>query len=85
MIVDNILPGCRKFLTDIEYSRVNEKTGNVEQVDELVRILLTKEDRHFDSFCEVCERNGYQDWAKRLRASPDGRQVPEGTYGTKLF
>lgn len=80
LIVDNILPDFRPFLTDIEYSRVNDKTGNVQQVDELVRILLTKEHKHFESFCRVCERNGYQGWAKRLRASADGRQVPEGTY-----
>ena len=79
-----ILPDCSSFLTDIEYSRVSDHTGNVDQVDELVRILLTKENSHFASFCQVCERNGYQNWAKRLRASAGGRQVLEGTHGAKL-
>ena len=68
LIVENILPALRPYLTAIEYLRVENKPGNVAQVDELVKILLTKENRHFDGFCRVCERDGYPHWAKRLRA-----------------
>ena len=68
LIVKNILPAFRPCLTDIEYLQVESQTGNVAQVDELVKILLTKEDRHFDEFCRVCERNGYRHWARQLRA-----------------
>ena len=82
LIVENILPALRPYLTDIEYLRVESQTGNVAQVDELVKILLTKENRHFDEFCRVCERNGYQHWAQLLRAAAGGHRravEPEGT------
>ena len=71
LLVENILPGLTSLLTGIEYLRVADKSGNVAQVDELVKILLTKERKHFDQFCGVCERNGYQEWAQRLQASAD--------------
>ena len=77
LILGNILPDLRPYLTDIEYVRVENQTGNVAQVDELVKILLTKENRHFDGFCRVCERNGYQHWARRLREA--AAVEPEGT------
>ena len=80
LIVENILPAFRPHLTDIEYLRVESQTGNVPQVDELVKILLTKEDRHFDEFCRVCERNGYRHWAQKLKADTGvGQQEEEGT------
>ena len=82
LIVKNILPAFRPYLTDIEYLRVESQTGNVAQVDELVAILLTKEDRHFDEFCRVCERNGYQHLARWLRAAAGAHRhavEPEGT------
>ena len=69
IIVANFLPACRKFLTDVEYSRIEGKTVNVEAVDELWKILLTKADREFDMFCGILEANGYEHWAKELRQS----------------
>ena len=77
LIVENILPDLRPHLTDIEYSRVENQPGNVPQVDELIKILLTKENRHFDEFCRVCQRHGYHHWARRLRET--AAVEPEGT------
>ena len=67
IIVVNFLPELRSLFTDVEYSQVESKLDNVAQVDEVVKILLTKTGKHFDEFCEILERNGYQVWAKRLR------------------
>ena len=79
ILVKNILPSLRPYLTDIEYSQVRDQTGNVAQVDELVKILLTKENRHFNGFCRVCERNGYSHWARRLKEAAGVRkQEAEG-------
>ena len=77
LIVENILPALRPYLTDIEYLRVEDQPGNVAQVDELVQILQTKENRHFDGLCRVLEHNGYRHWARRLRAA--AAVEPEGT------
>ena len=65
--MQNILPALRPLLTDVEYFRVDGKEGNVAQVDEFIKILLTKEFRHFDTFCTVLANNGYEHWAKTLR------------------
>ena len=82
LIVKNILPALRPYLTDIEYLRVENKPGNVARVDELVAILLTKENRHFDEFCRVCEGNGYSHWAKRLRADAGCRKQKADLEGS---
>ena len=79
VIVDNILPALRPHFTGVEYSKVESKQGDVAQVDELVRILLTKEDKHFDEFCRCLQRNGYPHWARQLRADADTNKA-EGTY-----
>ena len=78
--MENILAGFRRYLEDVEYSRVEDQPGNVAQVDELVRILLTKEDRHFYGLCGVLERSGYRHWGEKLRADAyaSGRKESEG-------
>ena len=82
LLVENVLADFRSHLTDIEYLRVENKPGNVAQVDELVKILLTKENRDFDGFCRVCERNGYLYWAKRLRADAGHRKQEADLEGS---
>ena len=67
LLVGNVLPTFRPMLTDVEYSRVREREDNVARVDELIEILLTKTDRHFEEFCAALEGNGYGHWAKTLR------------------
>ena len=61
IIVNNILPSLHKyaggFLDDVEEDRVKSKEGNVAQVDELLVILRTKEDKDFNYFCTIIEKN----------------------------
>ena len=67
LIMQNILPALCPLLTGVEYSRIDGKEDNVAQVDEFIRILLTKEFMHFETFCTVLASNGYEHWAKTLR------------------
>lgn len=78
LIVENILPELAPYFTEVEYSRVESKSGNVAQVDELLRILRTKENEHFDGFCRVLERTGYRHWAQQLRATAGSHKETEG-------
>lgn len=80
VIVANILPPLRPHFTGVEYSSVESKLGDVAQVDELVRILLTKENKHFSEFCHCLERNGYPHWARQLREDAGGRNKAEGRH-----
>ena len=72
LIVENFLPTLRSLLTKVEYSRVDDKGDSVAKVDELVRILLTKEYKHFEGFCTALAKNGYEHWAEKLRKEVDG-------------
>ena len=65
--VDNFLPTLRPSLTDVEYGQIDGKEGNIAKVDELFRIVLTKDDRHFEEFCAALEANGYEHRARELR------------------
>lgn len=80
LLVENVLPALRpyNYRTDVEYLQVEARPGNVAQGDELVKILLTKENGHFDGFCRVLEQNGYRHWAKQLRAAAGGHKDAEG-------
>ena len=50
--VNDVLPRFHSFLTDVEYLRVqgSDKADNIDQVDQLLRIMLTKEKREFEEF-----------------------------------
>lgn len=73
LTVSDILPNlhidAEGFLTDVESDRIKPKntSGNVEQVDELIDVLLKKENKHFDFFCDVLEKEGYQPCSRRLK------------------
>ena len=71
--VNNLLPDLHcdagGFLTDVESPTISSKSCNVSQVDELIVILLTKENRDFDSFCRVLKKGGYSGWSERLNHS----------------
>ena len=82
IIVNNILPEIASSLnlTAVERSQVEAKfPSNYAQVDDLLTILRTKDNWHFDGFCIVLERNGYPHWAKQLREAattePNGRRA----------
>ena len=67
ILVGNISPALRTLLTDVEYLCIEAKEGDVARVDELVKILLTKDGLTFDGFCSALERNGYSHWARKLK------------------
>ena len=69
LLIGNMLPALRPMLTPVEYvySNIKDRESNTARVDELIDILLTKENGHFEGFCNALEQNGYQHWARKLR------------------
>ena len=71
IIVANILPRLHVreggFLNDVESDSIGKNGGNARQVEDLVDILLKKENKDFDYFCDVLEKEGYQAFSSRLR------------------
>ena len=77
--VNDVLPRFHSFLTDVEYLRVegSDKADNVDQVDQLFRILLTKEKRDFEEFLVALWQQGYADSAARLAEEAGGRTMSD--------
>ena len=75
----DVLPGFRSFLTDVEYLQVkgSDKAGNIDQVDQLVEILLTKEKREFEKFLVVLLQEGQSNLAARLADEAGGRTTSD--------
>ena len=73
IIVSHFLPVLHihagGFLTDVEIASIADKSGNLEQVDELIKVLLRKENKDFDYFCDVLERNGCEGWSRKLKVA----------------
>ena len=81
LLIENFLPALRPLLTKVEYSRVDDKGDNAAKVDELIRILVTKENQHFEEFCTALANNGYKHWADKLRKGVDEPHRPSSVEG----
>ena len=75
LIIWLILPTFYEFLSEVEFERVkgSPSANNVVQVDNLIEILLTKEERRFTQFLIALWKNGYEDTAERLAEEAGGQ------------
>ena len=73
VIVIHLLPRLHidagGFLTDVEDATIKESSGNVKQVDKLIDVLLHKENKDFDYFCVVLEKEGCQACSNSLKVA----------------
>ena len=56
------------FMDNAEALSVKAKTGDMEQMGELISILLGKEDEAFYTFCDLLQRSNYEVWASKLKS-----------------
>ena len=56
------------FMSRAEGFRVKAKAGDMEQMEELINILLGKEDTAFYTFCDLLQRSNYEVWARELKS-----------------
>ena len=89
IIVSHFLPCLHKdaggFLTDVEIASIAAKKtgGNLEQVDELIEVLVRKENKDFDYFCDVLERNGCEVWSHKLKVAAGLSKHPQLHHGCR--
>ena len=88
--VTDILQDCRKFLTDDEYLWVHDrsKIDSESAMDELIKVLLTTDDKNVNEFYSILQSNGYahlvgklEDWTKEketvsVNVEPRDQQIP---------
>ena len=63
------------FMDRAEALSVKAKTGDTEQMGELISILLGKEDMAFYTFCDLLERSNYEVWARELKSAAERRKT----------
>ena len=59
------------FMDRAEALSVKAKTGDMEQMGELINILLGKEDMAFYTFCDLLQRSNYEVWARELKSAAE--------------
>ena len=83
IVVSHFLPDLHSdaggFLTDVEKESIAAKkaSGNLEQVDELIEILLRKENKDFQFFCFVLEKHGRQVYSNKLKVAAGLGKPPQ--------
>ena len=50
---------------------VKAKAGDMEQMEELINILLGKEDMALYTFCDLLQRSNYEVWARELQSAAE--------------
>ena len=75
-IVAKFLQDCGQLLTDVEYSRINEKSKAESEfvVDELFEIILCKEGEDFATICSALRVDGYEELVARLEKEAMSRK-----------
>ena len=66
------------FLNRAEALRVKAKTGDAEQMGQVIDILRGKEDRAFYTFCDMLQRSSYEVWAHELQLTAKKLKTEQG-------
>ena len=68
------------FMDRAEVLSVNAKTGDMEQMGEIINILRGKEDAAFNIFCDLLQRSNYGVWAQELASAAEGLKTEQGKF-----
>ena len=66
------------FMDRAEALRVRAKTGDAEQMGQVIDILLGKEDEAFYKFCDLLQRSNYKVWARELKSTAERFKTEQG-------
>ena len=68
------------FMDRAEVLSVKAKTGDMEQMGEVINILRGKEDMAFYTFCDLLRRSSYGVWAQELVSSAERLKIDHGKF-----
>ena len=68
------------FMDRAEVLSVKAKSGDMEQMGEVINILHGKEDAAFDIFCDLLQRSNYGAWAQELVSAAEGLKTEQSTF-----
>ena len=59
------------FMSRTEAQSVRAKTGDDQQMELVIKILLEKGDKEFAIFCQMLQKSNYQVWAHKLEVEAE--------------
>ena len=68
------------FMDRAEVLSVKTKTGDMEQMGEVINILRGKNDVAFYTFCDLLQRSNYGMWAQKLVSSVERLKTEQGKF-----
>ena len=78
LLIDMLQPPSGGFMNPAEEQSVQNAEN---PMDELIAILLGKEDKEFNTFCDMLERSNHSAWANRLRQEAEWYRTKNQTDG----
>ena len=70
-LVDLLQTVAGGFMDRTEAQCVRAKTGDAQQIEQVIDILLGKGDNEFAIFCQMLRQSNYQVWAHQLELEAD--------------
>ena len=77
-LVDMLHTAAGGFMDSAETQRVRDKTGDAQQIEEVVEILQGKGDKEFATFCKMLQKSNYQVWAHELELEAEKFKTNDG-------
>ncbi len=59
------------FMNSAEAQSVRDKTGDAQQIEEVIDILRGKGDKEFATFCQMLQKSNYPVWARELEVEAE--------------
>ena len=78
-LIDMLQTPAGGFMSSVEAQSVRDKTGDVQQIEQVIDILLGKGNREFVIFCRMLRQSSYKVWAKALELEADKFKANVGT------
>ena len=66
------------FMNSAEAQSVRAKTGDAQQIEEVIDILRGKGDKEFATFCQMLQKSNYQVWARQLELEAEKFKTSDG-------
>ena len=66
------------FMNSAEAQSVRDKTGDAQQIEEVIDILRGKGDEEFATFCQMLQKSNYQVWAHELEVEAEKFKTSDG-------
>ena len=77
-LVDMLHTAAGGFMNDAEVESVKAKTGDVQQIEQVIDILRGKGDKEFTTFCQMLQQSNCHVWAHELKSKAEEFKTGDG-------